>query len=151
MLPSSFAASSFPIRGSKSCLHIVELLGDTVTVNVSSLFCSPPLWPRVVTRHVEGNRKVRNVLPPDLQETVVSIFMVESPPTPLYLLGNVQSGKKVRKNFNPSEGSQAGRDSLSEPPTYLRNIQTGKSKKKFQSFGGVPGWKRKLDHSPLLI
>ena len=37
------------------------------------------------------------MLPPDLQETVVTIFIVESPSSPLYLLGNIQSGKSEKK------------------------------------------------------
>lgn len=36
----------------------------------------------------------------------------------------------MRKNFNPSEGSGHPVKSREEPPTYLRNIEKGKSKKK---------------------
>jgi hypothetical protein len=39
----------------------------------------------------------------------------------------------VRKNFNPVEDSHAGRDLPSTAPTYIRNIQTGKSKKESKS------------------
>jgi hypothetical protein len=38
---------------------------------------------------------------PDLRETVRSIFIVESPPSPLYLLGNLQSGKSKKKLYIP--------------------------------------------------
>jgi len=42
----------------------------------------------------------------------------------------------VRKNFNLSGGFPGWkRNSLPQPPTYLRNIQTGKSKKLFLSDG----------------
>jgi hypothetical protein len=33
----------------------------------------------------------------DLQETVVNIFMPESPVSSFYLLGNIQSGKSEKK------------------------------------------------------
>jgi hypothetical protein len=39
----------------------------------------------------------------------------------------------VRKNFNPAEDSHAGRELPSTAPTYIRNIQTGKSKKESKS------------------
>jgi hypothetical protein len=65
--------------------------------------------------------------------------MVEKPPSLLYLLGNIQSGKSEKK---PSSlgGAQVGREISAQPPTYLRNIQSGKSKKKSLSLGKVPGW-----------
>jgi hypothetical protein len=34
---------------------------------------------------------------PDLQETVVIFFMVESLPSSFYLLGNIQSGKSEKE------------------------------------------------------
>ena len=47
------------------------------------------------------------MLSSDLRETALSIFMVESPPSPLYLLGNLQSGK-VRKKLRSLEESEVG-------------------------------------------
>jgi hypothetical protein len=41
--------------------------------------------------------KVRKMFSLNLQETVVSLFMAESSPTPLYLLGNIQSGKSEKE------------------------------------------------------
>jgi len=74
--------------------------------------------------------KVRKNCAPDLQETVASIFMVESPSNPLYSLGNIQS-EKSEKKLHPAKGLQLENNSLQQPPTYLRNIETGKSKKEF--------------------
>jgi hypothetical protein len=39
--------------------------------------------------------------------------------------------EKVRKNFHPSKDPKLEDNSLQQPPTYLRNIETGKSKKEF--------------------
>jgi hypothetical protein len=66
---------------------------------------------------------------PDLQETVVSIVMLKSPPSPPTYEGT-SNGKKVRKNFNPSDGAGLEHNSLLQPPTYLRNIEKGKKEKK---------------------
>ena len=41
--------------------------------------------------------KLNKNVSPDLQETVVSIFMVENPPSPLYLLGNIQLRESEKK------------------------------------------------------
>lgn len=41
--------------------------------------------------------------------------------------------------------------STPQPPTYLRNIQTGKSKEKLYSVGGDAGGERELGHSLLLM
>jgi hypothetical protein len=81
-----------------------------VTDKVICVFHAPVTFPRwtkrwksfdivksPIIKEASKTEKVRNVLPSDLQETVVSIFMVESPPTPLYLLGNIQSGKSQKK------------------------------------------------------
>jgi hypothetical protein len=81
-----------------------------VTDKVICVFHAPVTFPRwtkrwksfdivksPIIKEASKTEKVRNVLPSDLQETVVSIFMVESPPTPLYLLGNIQSGKSKKK------------------------------------------------------
>ena len=37
------------------------------------------------------------MFPSDLLETVLSIFMVETAQSPLYLLGNIQPGKSEKK------------------------------------------------------
>jgi hypothetical protein len=42
-------------------------------------------------------------------------------------------------------------NSLPQPPTYIRNIQTGKSKKLFLSVEEVSGWEGNANRSPLLI
>ncbi len=60
--------------------------------------------------------------------------MVESPRTPLYLLGNIQS-RKSEKKLSSLEG---GPDSLQRSPYLFRNIQTGKSKKVFRTFFARP-------------
>ena len=54
---------------------------------------------------------------PDLQETVVSIFMVESPPSTLSYEGT-SSREKVRKNVSPLEKTQAERE-ISATVSYL--------------------------------
>jgi len=42
-------------------------------------------------------------------------------------------------------------ESPTSPLYSLGNLKSGKSKKKLQSLGGVPGWNRTPNHSPLLI
>jgi hypothetical protein len=54
----------------------------------------------------------------------------------------------VRKNFNPAEDSHAGRELPSTAPTYIRNIQTGKSKKESKSPERAPGCQRKYPSQP---
>jgi hypothetical protein len=44
-------------------------------------------------------------------------------------------------------GPGLGENLLSQASTYVRNIQTRKSKKLFLSVGNVPGWKGSLEHS----
>jgi len=48
-------------------------------------------------------------------------------------------------------GSGLEENLLSQASTYVRNIQTGKSKKLFLSLGKDPGWGRIPAHNPLLI
>lgn len=75
--------------------------------------------------------------------------MVERPPNSLYLLGNIETGKSEKKLQSFSDSTCAltayktwqltklirtsralRRNSARTPLTYIRNIETGKSKKK---------------------
>ncbi len=92
--------------------------------------------------------KSKKIVSPDLQETVVSFIMVESPPSSLYLPGNIQTGKSKKKLQSLSEFARARAihetwlftqdmrahqalrgDSARTPLTYIRNIQNGKREK----------------------
>jgi hypothetical protein len=92
----------------------------------------------------------RKCLPPDLQKTVASLFIIESSPRSSTYQGT-SIREKVKKNFNLSDGSRLAENSLLQPPTYLRNIETGESKKKILISGKVPCSERNLDLNPLLI
>jgi hypothetical protein len=68
--------------------------------------------------------------------------VLESPPTlALYLLGNIQTGKSEKKTQIPRMGPGLEEHLLSQASTYVRNIQTGKSKKLFLSVGNGKGQK----------
>jgi len=58
----------------------------------------------------------------------------------LYLLGNIQTGKSEKKTLIPRMGPELEENLLSQASTYVRNIQTGKSKKLFLSVGKVRSW-----------
>jgi len=61
--------------------------------------------------------KLKKMFAPELQETVVSIVMLKRPPSPPTYEGT-SNGKKVRKNFNPSDGAGLEHNSLLQPSTY---------------------------------
>jgi hypothetical protein len=67
-------------------------------------------------KEASKTEKVRKKFAHDLEEIVVSIFMVESPPSLLYLLGNIQT-RKSKKEFwsflsGPGRDRSAGHSPL---------------------------------------
>jgi hypothetical protein len=54
----------------------------------------------------------------------------------------------VRKNFGPSDDPRLEENSLPQPPTYVRNIQTGKSKKKSLCPGKLAAGEKSLAYRP---
>jgi hypothetical protein len=57
----------------------------------------------------------------------------------------------VRENFIPSDDSGLAENYLQTAPTYVRNIQTGKRKKKSSPSGKVPGKEGDFGLNPLFI
>jgi len=91
---------------------------------------------KVVARTIKRPRKRKSsiaIFAADPQEIVASPFVLESPPWPSYLLGNIQTGKSEKKTQIPRMGPGLEENLLSQASTYVRNIQTGKSKKLFFS------------------
>jgi len=70
--------------------------------------------------------KLKKNFAPDLQETVVSVFMVESPPSPLYLLGNIKTGKSKKKVELSSAAAQTGVEVSATAPYLLKEHPEGK-------------------------
>ncbi len=70
--------------------------------------------------------KLKKNFAPDLQETVVSVFMVESPPSPLCLLGNIKTGKSKKKVELSSAAAQTGVEVSATAPYLLKEHAEGK-------------------------
>jgi hypothetical protein len=89
-------------------------VNGTVNHTVNRVFHAPFTLPRQKKRlrfvaigtHplLKRPRKRKNAkegFGPELQESVGSVLMVENPSSPLYLLGNIQKGKRQKKIFAP--------------------------------------------------
>jgi hypothetical protein len=143
----SIAKVNVKVTGRVICVFMHRSPSRAGQIDGSSLRSSNSL----LLKRLRKRKKEEKNLLPELQETVASLFIIESAPTPLYLLENTQSGKSENFFFIPQRSPRLEENSLSQLSTYLRNIQTGKSKKLFLFVGKVPGWWGNLDHSPLLI
>jgi hypothetical protein len=69
---------------------------------------------------------VRKNFVPELQETVVSVFMVESPASPLYLLRNIQTGKSKKKLELSLAAAQTGIEVSAIAPYLFKEHPDGK-------------------------
>jgi hypothetical protein len=58
---------------------------------------------------------------------------------------------RAERTLFPQRDPRLDENSRSQLPTYVRNIETGKSKKKLLSVGEFLSWEGNLDRSPILI
>jgi hypothetical protein len=73
--------------------------------------------PLLLKRLGKQEKSERN-FPHDLQETVASAFMVETPSSALYLLGNIQTGKS-KKKLRPVGGVPGWKQNLGHSPLLM--------------------------------
>ena len=85
-----------------------------VTDRVNCAFHAPVTLPRrkkrlrfvaidthLLLKRPRKRKNAKESFGPELQEPVGRVLMVESPPSPLYSLGNIEKGKRQKKIFVP--------------------------------------------------